>query len=264
MIHHLNCGTLRPPGTPGGLVCHVLLVETPGGLVLVDSGYGLRDAADPWRRVGMARLLIRPALDPAEAAINQIRALGQKPEDVRDIVLTHFDGDHAGGLADFPWARVHVTSAEASAVTAPRTFTERYRYLAAVRSHGPDLVTHDPGRGDWWRGFAAATEILPGVVLVGLPGHTRGHAAVAVSAGSRWVLHAGDAFYHRGEVDGTGSAPKALVRSEMMIAHSRPRVAGNHERLRELWTAGHPDLMIVNAHDPELLRRARESVGGAC
>lgn len=35
-VHHLNCGTMRPPGTPT-LVCHVLLVETDNGLVLVDT-----------------------------------------------------------------------------------------------------------------------------------------------------------------------------------------------------------------------------------
>ena len=33
-VHHLNCGTMRPPGTPA-LVCHVLLVETDNGLVPV-------------------------------------------------------------------------------------------------------------------------------------------------------------------------------------------------------------------------------------
>ncbi|MET7974382.1 hypothetical protein ABZW44_15180 [Streptomyces mirabilis] len=40
-VHHLNCGTMRMPTAP--MVCHVLLVETAGGLVLVDSGYGLAD-----------------------------------------------------------------------------------------------------------------------------------------------------------------------------------------------------------------------------
>ncbi|MET7350924.1 hypothetical protein [Streptomyces mirabilis] len=32
---------MRMPTAP--MVCHVLLVETAGGLVLVDSGYGLAD-----------------------------------------------------------------------------------------------------------------------------------------------------------------------------------------------------------------------------
>ena len=45
-VTHLNCGTMRSPGTPP-LVCHVLLVETDNGPVLVDTGYGLADIADP-------------------------------------------------------------------------------------------------------------------------------------------------------------------------------------------------------------------------
>ena len=45
--HHLNCGTMRLPGAP--LVCHVLLVETDDGLVLVDSGFGLTTSPTPAR-----------------------------------------------------------------------------------------------------------------------------------------------------------------------------------------------------------------------
>nr|WP_093621746.1 MBL fold metallo-hydrolase [Actinoplanes philippinensis] len=121
-VHHLNCGTMRPALTPGGLVCHVLLVETGDGLLLVDSGFGLRDAADPARRIGGARHLIRPVLDASETASRQVRRLGHDPAAVRDIVLTHGDADHTGGLADFPHARVHLTAAESDAVqrTGPR------------------------------------------------------------------------------------------------------------------------------------------------
>jgi glyoxylase-like metal-dependent hydrolase (beta-lactamase superfamily II) len=255
-VHHLNCGTMRPALTPAGLVCHVLLVETGDGLLLVDSGFGLRDAADPARRIGGARHLIRPVLDPSETASRQVERLGHDPAEVRDIVLTHFDADHSGGLADFPDARVHLTAAESDAAQRPRTRNERYRYPPAQREHGPHLVEHHPGSGDGWRGFAAATEVRPGVVLIALPGHTRGHAAVAVDAGDRWILHAGDAFYHRGQIDGTTPVPRLLVASERMIAHDRDLVRANHARLAELWATAADDLTIVNAHDPELLRRA--------
>jgi glyoxylase-like metal-dependent hydrolase (beta-lactamase superfamily II) len=256
-VHHLNCGTMRPALTPGGLVCHVLLVETGDGLLLVDSGFGLRCAADPARRIGAARHLIRPVLDVSETASRQVERLGHDPAEVRDIVLTHFDADHSGGLADFPHARVHLTAAESDAAQRPRTRNERYRYPPAQREHGPNLVEHDPSAGDAWRGFAAATEIRPGVVLIGLAGHTRGHAAVAVDAGDRWILHTGDAFYHRGQIDGSTPSPRMLVTSERMIAHDRGLVRANHARLAELWAGAAPDLTIVNAHDPELLRRAQ-------
>ncbi|MBB3094139.1 glyoxylase-like metal-dependent hydrolase (beta-lactamase superfamily II) [Actinoplanes campanulatus] len=254
-VHHLNCGTMRPAVTPS-LVCHVLAVETTEGLLLVDSGFGLRDAAEPAHRIGAARHLIRPVLDPEESAVRQLQRLDLDPDDVRDIVLTHYDADHSGGTADFPRARVHLTATESEAAQHPRTWNERSRYLPAQREHGPRLVEHDPATGDGWRGFAAATEIVPGVVLIAMPGHTRGHAAVAVDTGDGWILHAGDAFYHRAQIDGVTRGNRALATLEAAIAHDRRLVRANHARLAELWAAADPALTIVNAHDPELLRAA--------
>lgn len=257
--HHLNCGTMHPRFVPDGLVCHVLLVETPGGLVLVDSGLGLRDAESPASRFGPARFYVRPAFDPQEAAVNQVRRLGFEPSDVRHIIVTHFDADHVGGLADFPWAQVHLTDAEAFAALHPKTLVEKQRYLPAGYAHGPVLVEHSPAASESWRGFPGAkelTEIADGIVLISLPGHTRGHAAVAVDAGDRWILHVGDSFYHHGQLDGSGTAPRALTMMERSVAFDWKKVQANHQRLSELWAAGEPDLLLVNAHDPQLLRAA--------
>src|SRR5688500_15190874 len=108
-VHHLNCATMRPPsrrlinGTGGWLeagemVCHVLLIETGRELVLVDSGFGVADIRDPGRRIGREMIgLVRPRLDEAETALRQVERLGFAPQDVRHIVCTHLDLDHAGG-----------------------------------------------------------------------------------------------------------------------------------------------------------------------
>ena len=247
---------MHPIGAPDGLVCHVMLLETAGGLVLVDSGLGLRDVSQPARRFGPSRAFVRPAFDAQEAAIVQVQRLGFDPHDVRHILLTHFDADHVGGLADFPWASVHLTSAEAFACCHPKTLVERGRYRPATHEHGPRLVEHTPRESESWRGFAAATplsQVADGIVLVSLPGHTRGHAAYAIDAGDRWVLHAGDAFYHHGQIDGHGGAPLSLRLMERLIAHDWARVQANHARLSALVAAGSPDLCIVNAHDPTML-----------
>ena len=120
-------------------------------------------------------------------------------------------------------------------------------------------MEHDPD-GETWRGFAAAkelTEISPGIVLVSLPGHSRGHACVAVDAGHRWVLHCGDAFYYRGTIDRTTAVPAAVRYTEPLIAFDRKQVRANHERLAELYARREPDLLIVSAHDPGLLAEAQ-------
>ncbi len=114
-IHHLDCGTMCPilgkltVNEMGIMVCHCLLVESPAGLILVDTGYGLGDCADHKRLHILLRLSSRPRLDPAQTAVRQIEALGFRAADVRHIVVTHLDVDHAGGIGDFPAATVHST-----------------------------------------------------------------------------------------------------------------------------------------------------------
>jgi glyoxylase-like metal-dependent hydrolase (beta-lactamase superfamily II) len=254
-VRHLNCGTMRAPGAP--IVCHVLLAETDNGLVLVDSGFGLADCADH-SRIGPSRHLLRPVFDVEETAARQVERLGFARSDVRHIVTTHFDIDHIGGLSDFPAAQVHVTAAETLGAMRPPTRAERFRFQPRQWAHGPRLVEYEPD-GERWRGFAAAKEldsIAPGIVLISLPGHTRGHACVAVDAGHRWVLHCGDAFYYRGTVDGHTPVPSSIKASESIIAFDRKRVRDNHTRLAELYARNEPDLLIVSAHDPTLLADA--------
>lgn len=72
------------------------------------------------------------------------------------------------------------------------------------------------------------------------------------------MLHAGDAFFHHGQLDGSHSAPRALLAMERLIAHDWKLVQTNHERLTELWAASEPDLLLVNSHDRYLLHLARQ------
>jgi glyoxylase-like metal-dependent hydrolase (beta-lactamase superfamily II) len=258
-VHHLNCGTMNAPTV--SLVCHVLLVETDNGLVLVDSGFGSRDCLQPAKRVGPTRLVTRPLFDHRETAAHQVERLGFRRDDVRHIIVTHFDADHIGGLSDFPAARIHVTAAEAHGAVRSPSWREKLRFRPEQWSHGPDIVEHEPD-GEKWRGFAAAKQlddVAPGIVLVSLPGHTRGHACVAVDAGHRWILHCGDAFYHPGTLDGLSRVPLALTTLESVVAWDLKKVRDNHSRLAELYQRQDPDLFIVNAHDPTLYERARDT-----
>jgi len=241
------------------MVCHVLLVETDNGLVLVDSGHGSHDCDDPARRVGPTRHYFRPVLDRKEAAVRQVQRLGFSREDVRHIVVTHFDMDHIGGISDFPDAQIHVTAAEVLGAMRAPSRQEKFRFRPAQWAHGPKLVEHTPD-GEKWRGFAAAKElndIAPGIVMVSLPGHTRGHACMAVDAGHRWVLHCGDAFYHPGTVGGPARVPRLITTLEPVLAFDRKRVRDNHARLSELYERREHDLLMVCAHDASLYEHAK-------
>ena len=263
-VHHLNCLTMRPPGgrlvdgkgTPlrtARLVAHVLLIETEQGLVLVDTGIGRADVADPKSRLGQPFLgLVRPALDPAETAHAQLTALGFDPADVRHIVLTHLDVDHAGGLADFPNAVVHAHADEVAAMRSPGTALERRRYRQAQFAHDPKFTGYDTV-GEPWFGFDAIRKLdgLPEeLLLVPLAGHTRGHCGVAVDTGAGWLLHAGDAYFFHGEADPhRTSHTLGLTVFQRALAHDDKARLTNQERLRELVRDHSAEIEVFSAHD---------------
>ncbi len=78
--------------------CICLLVETGNGLALVDTGFGTADMEDLGRLGSRANLLLNVRPDPELPAVRQMAKLGFDPGEVTDIVCTHLDRDHAGGL----------------------------------------------------------------------------------------------------------------------------------------------------------------------
>lgn len=250
-VRHLNCGSMRPLAAPP-MVAHCLLVERPEGLLLVDTGFGAADCADPKRLGQPFRAAVRPVLDPAETAIAQVRALGHDPGDVTDVVLTHLDLDHVGGLADFPGARVHVFTDELEAALHP-TARERTRYLEVQRAHGPRWVRHDVP-GDPWFGFGSVTALSDDVLLIPLQGHTRGHCGVAVRrTDGGWLLHAGDSYFHSGDLRTPPAAPFTLRTFQTLMAVQNKRRLANQERLRELQRSHGAEVTIFCAHDADEL-----------
>ncbi|MEZ4400380.1 MAG: MBL fold metallo-hydrolase [Kofleriaceae bacterium] len=261
-VHHLNCGTMCPlaggaigSGTGlrrGTMVCHCLLLETDrDGLILIDTGWGTAEVADPTLLPGAFRALTHPTLAPAETALAQLTALGFGVDDVRHVVVTHLDLDHAGGLADFPTATVHLHRRELDAATARATAAERRRYLPHQWHHGPrwSAVAET---GDTWRDLPAVRQ-LPGVqaeiALVPMHGHTRGHSAVAVNTGAGWLVHAGDAYFHRAEMTAAARAPWGLRMFQALMQVDGKARHASQAALRAL-VAGHPDVSIICAHDP--------------
>jgi glyoxylase-like metal-dependent hydrolase (beta-lactamase superfamily II) len=275
-VHHLNCGSLCPHGRrlingDGGLferglsICHCLLLETDDGLVLVDTGFGLDDARNPGQ-LGIAfRALTMPRPKEETTAVRQLDGLGFSPSDVRHIVVTHLDLDHAGGLPDFPDAEVHLHAPELDAGLNPK-LDERIRYIGGAHwKHGPRWVSHSVD-GDEWRGFESVA-VLPStdaeVLLVPLPGHSRGHTGVAVRVGERWLLHCGDAYFNHGQVEDPPSCPPMLTVFQNVMASDNGARRSNLERLRELAARDGDEVTLICAHDPHDLEREQTRANAA-
>ncbi len=259
-VHHINCGTMCPPASKwvighDELICHCLLIETDrDGLVLVETGIGTIDIHIEDRFPRAARTFLRPRFDLSETAIAHVQARGYAREDVRHIVLTHLHLDHAGGIADFPKAQIHVHAREHYGASELPTRHERAGYVSGQWSHSPLWQTY-PTTGEDWFGFEAARPMRglgDDFALIPLHGHTRGHSGVAVNTGQGWLLHAGDAYFHRSTIDGS-RAPLGLATFERFDDYDTPARKANAARLAELHTGHRQDVRVFCAHDPSEL-----------
>jgi glyoxylase-like metal-dependent hydrolase (beta-lactamase superfamily II) len=260
-VHHLNGLTMCPwlgrhlVNRRGHMVCHCLLIETRHGLVVVDTALGTADVTNPNARLGRGfSLLTRPRLRQADTIAAQVEGLGFRRSDVRHVIVTHLDLDHAGGISDFPEAAVHCSVTEIDAATNPRTFLERERYKSSHWAHGPSWVRH-PTSGETWNGFEAVRCIDddPDLLLVPLFGHSRGHCGVAVRTAEGWLLHAGDAYFHADEMNEVPSCSFGLNLFQRFVAIDGAARIHNQGRLRDLVRGG--GVRVFSAHDPDELLR---------
>lgn len=260
-VHHIDCASMCPIGSrvfpsvfPPRICCHCLLVETDDSLVLVDTGLGTADFETPGKRLGPARHLLAVEDRPEMPAIRQLPALGFTPDQVRHIVVTHLDLDHAGGISDFPHAEVHVTAAELKEARNP-TLLNRTRYRPMQFAEHQNWREHDGVSGENWFGFEAVRDIPglpPEVLLIPLAGHSAGHMGIAVQSGDTWRFHVGDAFYHPGQLEGEG--PSGLRLFSKLVDHDLPAADHNRARLLHLMKS-EPTVEVFCAHDPAPLER---------
>jgi glyoxylase-like metal-dependent hydrolase (beta-lactamase superfamily II) len=240
-------------GLTACLVCHCLLIETNQGLVLIDTGFGQRDIKAPLSRLSPFFMnLNRIKFEEKYTAVAAIERLGLNPRDVRHIVLTHLDFDHAGGLEDFPEATVHVMLSEIEAAKERHGFVSSRRYRPGQWDEVKNWKYYSPG-GEPWFGFEAVRNLEglpPEILLIPLAGHTRGHAGIAIETSEGWLLHAGDAYFYRHEV----GSPKRVCTPGLRAYQSfmevdRKARLYNQDKLRALSLDHSSEVRLFCSHD---------------
>ncbi|MEU7790351.1 N-acyl homoserine lactonase family protein [Amycolatopsis sp. NPDC049159] len=216
--HFLGHG--RDSAEPHPTAYYVWLAVSPEHTVLVDAGI----RAERAREVAGLEY-VEPGRLLAE--------LGATPD---IVVLTHLHYDHCGTVADFPGARFVVQRSEVDYWTGPwaeRIERERWLLDEVALDHlraGPlDLVDGD-------------AEVVPGLSVHLVGGHTAGMQVVRVETAAGPVVLASDAAHFHENLDDDRPAP---------LLHSMTGVYGAFDRVRALAGTG----PVVPGHDPEVLTR---------
>lgn len=126
-----------------------------------------------------------------------IEAVGRKPEDLRQIVITHYHNDHIGSLADVVErtdAKVLAHTIDAPVVRGDRkapgpTATGIMRLVLPLVERGQKEPK--PSRVDWELEDGDEIELDGGARVLHVPGHTQG--SIAIYLPKRRLLFAGDA-----------------------------------------------------------------------
>ena len=176
-----------------------------------------------------------------------LAAIGIDPARVEHVIITHFHYDHTGNHTLFPRATFYVQDAEM------RFYTGRHaRHPAFQRSIEVDDILalvrlNYAGRVNFVDG---EQEILPGIRVHHVGGHTAGMQIVGVrTAQGQAVLASDAAHYYRNLED---NVPFSTL-------HDLPGTYHAFQRVRAL--AGTPAL-IIPGHDPLVLERLQPVAPG--
>jgi glyoxylase-like metal-dependent hydrolase (beta-lactamase superfamily II) len=160
----------------------------------------------------------------------QLRALGIKPEDVRDVILTHLHTDHAGGLAHVVGSRTWVHGGELKRAQGMGGRLNGYLPHRWPKWWQPEaLVFRDRPVGRFAQSAAISSD--EEVLVIPTAGHTPSHVSVLVQ-GSPSVLLAGDTSYTQGllvegKVDGVSpneEVSRGTLGKIRELAKKRPMV----------------------------------------
>lgn len=165
---------------------------------------------------------------------------------VQKVIISHSHWDHAGGVMDFPEARIFASADEMPTIAQPQsgaggTWASQ---VADPAIHWTPLVLQPVA----YKGYAHSLDLFNdgSVVLVAMPGHTAGSIGMFVTVDSgKCYFFIGDVAWKTGAVQ--LGAPKFWAAS-LIVDRDRDQTLRSVEQVREV-TQKYPDLVVVPAHD---------------
>lgn len=181
---------------------------------------------------------------PVVSARAQLDRAGMPP--LKRVILSHSHWDHAGGVQDFPEARVGVAAAELTRVRTPSTGPGgTWASQVGAGSIQWEELAFQPVP---FKGYPESLDLYQDgtVVLVPMPGHTPGSLGLFVTTDSgRQYFFIGDAAWTLAAL--RQGAPKFWVAGQLVDGDARQTQA-SLDKVRALMQA-EPDLVVVPAHD---------------
>lgn len=214
------------------LASRLLLLRGESRIVLVDTGLGHR-WSDKERDI---YAIDRSGPD----VVGQLAARGIDIGDVTDVILTHLHFDHAAGTVREGDGGLELTFAAA------RHHLQRRHWEWAQSPTPKDTASFRP---DDFRALADSPllelrdgpgEVLPGVEVLPLDGHTDAMQAVKVSGPEATLLYVADLV-----------PTTAHLRLPFVMAYDNRPLRTLQEKRELLSTAAREDWILVLEHDPD-------------
>jgi glyoxylase-like metal-dependent hydrolase (beta-lactamase superfamily II) len=141
---------------------------------------------------------------------------------------------------------------ELEAAMKPESFKERERYRKLHWAHSPNWEAYEENYGEPWFGLDSIRDLkgLPHeILLVRLPGHTKGHCGVSIKTSNGWLFHAGDSYYFHKQMDENPKTPLMANLFQRFAHIDYEKAVETKNRVRELALQHKDEITIMCSHD---------------